>query len=267
MGSVEIVRQILTSDIIGWILAFFGGFIIFKIVDNMQTKIQRHTVIKDIESEINNLFSKEIAKSNRCEKSDEGSDFVNVRTILHDNTPWEEFMKEKITIENGQRYVQIRSKSGYEEYISTQAIHELMIIFRRVEKLYKDSILKPIDLADMWRELVPFGISGRLEFFQKYLGESDADVIKFVLFNTILACDKYEIDKAVKNFSKAYFDEEKLDRLYRKNNRYTLIEKLKVRRFFKVVKRSNHDNKTSSTNKSDKIKDKDNNISDDKMVS
>ena len=170
MTKFEIVRQILASDIISWFLAFIGGFIVFKVVDNMQTAIERHNVIKDVENSINELFSKTIAKSNKCngKENSQEIDYVTVRTVLHDDSPWEKYIKGKteIVIEDSQRFVQIRKDKGYKEYISTQAIHELSILFRRVEKLYKDSILKPIDLADMWREILPFGTSGRLEFYK-----------------------------------------------------------------------------------------------------
>ena len=52
MIDVEIVKQILASDIIGWILAFLGGVLVFQVIDNMQTNIERHAVIKDVENTI-----------------------------------------------------------------------------------------------------------------------------------------------------------------------------------------------------------------------
>lgn len=48
-----------------------------------------------------------------------------------------------------------------------------MIIFRRIEKLYKDKIIKKVDLADMWREILPIGLSERLKFFSSYLSDKD----------------------------------------------------------------------------------------------
>lgn len=126
MKSIEIVKQILASDIIGWFLAFIGGFIVFKIVDNMQTTIERHNVIKEIENSINILLSQPIAKSNKCndKENNQKTSTVNVRTVLHDNSPWEGYIKDEteMIIDKYQRYIQIRSKGGYAEYVSTQAI-------------------------------------------------------------------------------------------------------------------------------------------------
>ncbi|MFW2491567.1 hypothetical protein ACN077_23855 [Clostridium chromiireducens] len=238
MTGVEIVRQILASDIIGWILAFMGGCIVFKIADNIQTKMERHTVIKEIESSINTLFSTPIAKSNKSSKeNDQEIKNVYIRTILHDNSPWEEYKgnETKIEIDEYQRYVQIRSKDGYDEYISTQAIHESLILFRRIEKLYKYSILKPIDLADLWREILPFGTSGRPEFYRSYLGESDIRSITFVLFNTILACEKYKINNAIEYFASDFLENKRKKRLYLRNNRYTFKERFRVKKFLKIL--------------------------------
>jgi hypothetical protein len=241
MTKFEIVNQILTSDIIGWFLAFIGGFLVFKIVDNMQTAIERHNVIRDVENSINAIFSQPIAKSNKCNTMGNNQEIndVTVRTVLHDNSPWEEYIKgeTEIVIENNQRFVQIRKEEGYKEYISTQAIHELLILFRRIEKLYKDSILKPIDLADMWREVLPFGTSGRLGFYKSYLGVNDIKSIIFVVFNTVLACEKYEIDNAVKYFAQDFLKNEGLKEFYSENSRYTFKEKLRVKKFFEIIKK------------------------------
>lgn len=239
MTKINFINQIVTSDIVGWVLAFIGGFLVFRIVDNMQTAIERHNVIKDVENSINALFSQPIAKSNKCSAmaNDQEINDVTVRTVLHDNSPWEEYIKgeTKIVIENNQRFVQIRKEQGYKEYISTQAIHEVLILFRRIEKLYKDSILKPIDLADMWREILPFGTSGRLGFYMSYLGVNDIKSIIFVVFNTVLACEKYEIDNAVKYFAGDFLRNGPMQKNYRKNNRYTFKEKLRVKRFFEII--------------------------------
>jgi hypothetical protein len=240
MTTIEIVKQIQVSDVIGWFLAFLGGFIVYKLVDNMQTAIERHNVIKEIESAINKLFSDPIAKSNKIASKDGDQEIgdVTVRTILHDYQPWEEYNnKTEIVIEKNQRYVQVRSNKGYKEYVSTQAIHELLILFRRIEKLYKDSILKPIDLSDMWREILPFARSGRLQFFKSYLGESDTKSIIFVLFNTVLACEKYKTDNAVKYFVEGFIRNESMQKYYFNNSRYTFRETLKIRKFRKITKR------------------------------
>ena len=108
---MEIVKQILASDIIGWILAFLGGVIVFKLIDNMQTNIERHNVIKEVEDSINKIFSDHIAKSNKVSskktennkansneaesiqvKNDKELELVTVRTILHDKENWNKYL-------------------------------------------------------------------------------------------------------------------------------------------------------------------------------
>lgn len=59
--GVNFVREVSASDILNWMLAFIGGIVIYKIVDNMQTNMERHAIIKDIENTINELFCSEIA--------------------------------------------------------------------------------------------------------------------------------------------------------------------------------------------------------------
>lgn len=233
MLGIQIVKQIMASDLMSWFLAFIGGIIAYRVIDHMQTSIERHSVIKDVEKTINDIFSTPIAKSN---KSDDSDSKVNVRTVLHDDSPWEIYLKgsTKIEIHDNQRYVQIRDTNDYQEFIGTQAVHELLILFRRIEKLYKDSIIKPIDLADMWREILPFGTSGRLEFFKSYLSEYDIQSIVFVLLNTILACKKYKIYNAI-NYFKSYYLED-MSQFFLNNSRYTIKEKLKVKIFINLMK-------------------------------
>ncbi len=240
--SVEIVKQILASDIIGWLLAFLGGILAFRVIDNMQTNIERHTVIKDVENTLNQLYSSKLAKiytnlpaENKSDDKQEKSD-VMIRTVLDDKAPWKMFEgQDDVEIVDGQRYIQIRNEEKYKEYLSTQAIHELEVLFRRIEKLYKNRILKPIDLADMWRELLPFAVSGRLDFYYSYLGESDVKSIIFVLFNTLLACKKYEIKNAVSYFCSKYNNESAINKLYLKNNRFTWKERLRVHKFQNII--------------------------------
>ena len=164
---------------------------------------------------------------------------VNVRTVLHDEENWEKFIKDddSIIIEDNQRYIRIRSENGYKEYISTQALHELLIIFRRIEKLYKDSILKSIDLSDLWREILPFGVSGRLLFFSTYFSKSDIESMVFVIYNTVLSCERYGRKNATDYFSERYKDEENcIQMIFERNNRYGLREKFNLRRFKQIVK-------------------------------
>ncbi|HHX61646.1 MAG TPA: hypothetical protein GX707_13205, partial [Epulopiscium sp.] len=107
----------------------------------------------------------------------------------------------------------------------------------RCPEIYKDCILEPIDLADLWREILPFGVSGRLIFFSTYFSKSDIESMVFVVYNTVLACEKYKIEVATKYFADGYKAEE-IEGFFLNNNRYRIKEKCKRGKFNKIVTRS-----------------------------
>jgi len=163
---------------------------------------------------------------------------VSVRTILNDDPSWERYSKEekdKRKIKNDKRYIRIRKNNEYEEYISTQALHESLIIFRIIEKLYKDNILESIDLADWWRELLPFATGNRLEFYVSYFSEEDIRAIVFVIFNTVLACHKYRVYGAIKYFKEYYNSNADIHKYFQGNERYRLREKIRIGKFNRIV--------------------------------
>ena len=147
--------------------------------------------------------------------------FLFLRTILDDKNSWFKYKRKNdcIIIAN-QRYIKIRKiKEDFStEYISTKAIHELMILFRRIEKLYKDGIIKKIDLVDIWREILPFGVSGRPEFFTSYLSDNDTKSMRYVILMTLCASKKYKNTDALN-----YFNSNKNDHSnFKTNKRYRL---------------------------------------------
>lgn len=216
------------NDIIGWCLAFIGGFIVFKIIDDFQTRISRHAMISEIEYLINKMFASDLAinENNKGKIS-----LIFLRTILDDETRWVIYDKncDKTKLIENQRYVKIRVRKNDNtvDYISTKAVHELMILFRRIEKLYKDGIIKKVDLADIWREILPFGVSGRPDFFSTYLLPSDIQSMKYVIALTLCSCQKYKNEDAIKYFKK--YVGESLSIIELKNNkRYRLRDKLDI---------------------------------------
>jgi hypothetical protein len=164
-------------------------------------------MVGEIEALINKIFSSPLAKTDINCKGNGDLETVSVRTIL-DNTPsWEDFKKRdagNIKIIDCQRYVRIRNTKSRHDYVATQALNEIMIIFRRIEKLYNDEILKDADLADLWREIIPFCGYGRLTFYKSYSGIHDIQCIIAVLFHTALACHRRKDTIAV-NWFKEYY--------------------------------------------------------------
>lgn len=236
MVDIELVREILLSDILGWILAFIVGMVVYKLIDNMQIKIERHALVKDIENTFNELFSLEKAK---ILKQGESPEAINIRTTL--GSSWLKYVRgeTEIKIMNGQRYVLIKHDASERdasdrEYISTQALHETLILFRRIEKLFKDSIMKPVDLTDLWREILPYSCEGRIEFFQEYFNKYDVHSMVYVIINTVLACETYKNKDAIE-YLKEKIDRNAFVRLIENNSRFGRLDKGRISKFKKVL--------------------------------
>lgn len=209
----QIVKGLPVSDILGWIIAAFGTFVVYKFFDNISVRMQRHAIVNEVEMKINTLFSAEFAFAINKDKKDNHNEDdyykkLQVRTVLDDSCNWEfpvkteeEERKASIVVYNNQRYVQIRkdtNENADQQYVSTQAIHEILIIFRRIEKLYKDRIMLKVDLCDLWREILPFATSNRIAFFYNYLNDYDTSSMIYVIMQTVIACDKYKNIDAIK---------------------------------------------------------------------
>lgn len=171
-----------------------------------------------------------------------GSQYSCLRYILHDFVPWKEYINTENKVVAGQRYLKVRESYSHndelckEDYISTRAMHEMMIIFRELEKLQRKHIIKSIDLADMYHELLPWGISGRLEFINEYFGKKDAEVIAYMIFRLVLACKKNGDIGVVINFREYYINHYKdISLLFCENSRYTIWDSIRRIKFFLII--------------------------------
>lgn len=230
---------IATSDIIGWILAALAGILAYKLIDNMQTDIERHNILAGIESDLSKLYDSKIALKVDKEtkpvdhslKNVEEKNQVYVRSVLHDDSPWtvildSEKPKEiQYVIVKNQRYIQIRNDNEHNEWISTQVLHDLLLKVRRIEKMYKGGIIKRIDLNDLYRELLPLAASGRLKVLREYYGDYDAECIAYVVMQIIISCNKYKNEKAIEEFKKHCDMEEddKIEEVFKSNRRVRSI--------------------------------------------
>lgn len=194
---MKITDGIAMADVLGWILAALGGIIAYKLIDHIQTSMERHGMLKDVENTFSDIYNSVIAKSSN-DREDDKLQGVMVRTILHNDGDWKVWTrslpggKEKLCnnkkVIDSQLFIQIRNGEGetsesvyHNEWLSTQALHEIMLQCRRIEKMFKDGIIKRIDLADMFREIVPLGMSGRMQFFCAYYSRYDADCIGYLV--------------------------------------------------------------------------------------
>ncbi len=235
-----------SSDIIGWILAALAGIIAYKLIDHMQTSIERHSMLSAAEDDITKIFNSVTAISLQSvdtlpqDGKIDDKDKVMVRSVLHDNTDWKPIKDQTKGIEcriiENQRYLHIRNDEKYNEWISTQALHELNLKVRRLEKMFKGGIVKRIDLADMFRELVPLGMSGRIEFFLEYYGDYDAECIGYLVMQTIVSCYKYKNTKTVEDFTEYYTKHPEIHPLFVKSRRIRpIVDLFAVYKFKKIV--------------------------------
>jgi len=245
MGNVidefmRITDGIAMADVIGWVLAALAGILAYKVIDTMNTSMSRHGMLREVEKSFSDLFNSPIARKVDLDtqiafggrhREIKIPKNVFVRSVLHDDTDWEILPIDRkagepieFEIVDNQRYVHIRdtktSRKYYDEWISTQALHELLTNCRRIEKMYKDGIIKRIDLADMYREILPLGKSGRLEFFNAYYNEYDAECIAYLVLQTVVSCNRYKNKDAVDNYFKYYTaHEEEIGQLFSDKNR------------------------------------------------
>ncbi|NBG89519.1 hypothetical protein [Isachenkonia alkalipeptolytica] len=231
--NIEYISTITASDMVTWILALMGGFIAYLVIDHFQTSMERHKVINEIETKLNHLFSSTIAKK----VENEEYNTVMVRTVLHDFSPWVFNKNASPLIMDAQRHICIRKDQAYHEYISTQALHESLVLFRRIEKLHKSKIIESIDLSDLWREILPYGTSNRLIFFGNYFSKHDTQSIAYVLMKTVNACKKHKNQPALDYFKNNYKNqEEDIDTYFQDNTRIGAKRKVALKQFFDIVK-------------------------------
>lgn len=145
---MTITDGIAVSDVLSWLLAAIGGIIVYKAIDHIQTSMERHGMLKDIEHTFSEIYNSVIAKS-RNNKKNRNLQNVMVRSVLHDDGNWETIIQTDINGQNklcnkrkildNQRYIQIRNGLGKKpkefyrnEWISTQALHEILKHCQRV---------------------------------------------------------------------------------------------------------------------------------------
>ena len=256
------------GDLLSWLLAALAGYIGYRAIDHMQTSIERHNMVSNIEDGFSHLFDSLVAM--RIQNGEDRKipnpeeDRVMIRNVLHDFTDWELNPKTKevpqvdsetgelskvspeVIILANQRYLHIRDndytneKTGeivhYDEWISTQALHELTLKARRIEKMFKGRVMRRVDLSDMFRELVPLATSGRLQFIANYYDKYDADCVGYLVMQTIVSCDKYHNEDIVKYFVGYYKEHPEIHKYFTEGVRIRKVYDFHaIRRFNYIV--------------------------------
>ncbi|MCK8060424.1 MULTISPECIES: hypothetical protein [unclassified Fusibacter] len=222
--KVLIENLISIGDIINWIYAAIGAFVAYIVLHRMQNNRERHSMVKEIEDTINDLLMREEAKSSNL-NNDFKCQTVMYRTILHDESAWDMFKKENISIDGNQRFVRIRNTDQHIELVGTTLLHETLIIFRRMQKLYVDKIIKDEDLKDLWREIIPFMRAGKIEFFISYFGEDDVKPIISICLHCIYASLKSHHESATKYIANMKSEDVDFERYIRKSSNVKFLKK------------------------------------------
>lgn len=265
MLYLKFTDGIAVSDVLGWIFAAICGAIAYHLIDHMQMSLERHNMLHMIEQDISNLYNSTIALSGTIRKIDildvadeekliidlkqdvmcwgrqSTSNQVMLRSILHNFSDWKHDKSENIEIIDSQRYVLIRDGWGednvyYYEWVSTQALHEIVLLCCRIEKMYKSRIIKRLDLTDLQHELLALGRGGRIQFMAEYYDKYEAECISYLVMQVVVSCEKCKNEEAITGFIQDYIkDYEELKQYFEENRRIRKIKDIYTLYKFKKI--------------------------------
>lgn len=166
-------------------------------------------IVSGLEAEILECHSQKWAlrKTVFQDSREEKFEKLELRNVLNNTPEWRYIEDENastgigykppvcITYE-GARYWQIRDFTNKKdqriiEYVSSPAFHQSLIWFRKTERAIKRDLLLPCELADWWRQILPMGWSGRLEYLRKYFsGKEDIESIAQVISTVLIELNR-----------------------------------------------------------------------------
>lgn len=211
----SLLSSITGAHIVSWLVTIaVAGFIFWvfrrRQLDTIrsQKEIARHSILRTLEEDIASIFRDKSAQvllfpeSSNEQRAVEPREF---RSILDNRPPWSyepDNAAEQVAGWNppvsrfidGQRYwlvrrIKIGTDLSEQQYLASRALQETLLWFRRVAKAHKDQVVYADDLADLWRFVLPFGFSGRLQYFSKYFqGEEDIQAMVSLINETLRCC-------------------------------------------------------------------------------
>ena len=155
----------------------FLAFFIYRNVSTQQGTIQRLSYLAQIEDQITQLFNEKLARK-ECYRKVE---FYCFRNVLNE-IPWDPFF-ENANLTNRHKYVDgdnfvlIRADGTR---LSSRALHESLLWFRRVHRACEARVLRPADLGILWRYIVPYAQARRYAFFRNYFSPYDWSEMSFI---------------------------------------------------------------------------------------
>ena len=211
------VNMVEVSDIIGWGVTICMAFLIYLMFQRHQIRIARYPIVRGLEEEIATLFR---SKAARTEVSTPGGckwEPLEYRAVLDNEPPWTfepdasaslvaGWQPPKYELIDGQRHWFIRAKSisgsSSRQVLSSQALQETLLWFRKVNRAHNDGIIKSKELPDLWHFILPIGFAGRAAYLAKYFqGAEDVQAIVRVINATLRACLKKGLRRPLHYFA------------------------------------------------------------------
>ena len=181
-------------------------------------RLGRWNIVSDLEKEISSYHSEKWAieiKSDLLKGEELERHELELRHVLDNQPDWSfakddqlENKSDKNTGAKSVRYWKIREEANENhkktQYLSSPAIHSIMLWFRKVNRALEYKLLTEEELVDWWRQVLPLGFAGRLEYFQKYFrGSQDIRSMCKVISSMIITLD--EQDHAIASDYYKYF--------------------------------------------------------------
>jgi hypothetical protein len=182
-AKYQILSAVLSSyaaAIIALITAFVNiviAFFIYRNINLRQNTIQRLTYLTQLEDQISALMNQKLARIQVEDKAE----LFRFRNVLNE-IPWDSNFENRNLTERhlyveGDNFVFIR-KDGAR--LSSAALIESMIWFKRVRRALGAKIIQPEDLLVFWRYIICFTLSGRYSFFRQYFSDRDWEDMAYV---------------------------------------------------------------------------------------
>jgi hypothetical protein len=223
------------GDIVTWIVTILVAVIVAVFVycsfhrhqinvSKSQREIARHSILRQLEEDIANIFKSKMARVLSLQtKEIEAREF---RSILDNEPPWSYepdhnaikvagWNPPVMCFKDGERYWLVRritkeTEVNQEQYVSSGALQETLLWFRRVARAHRDRVINSDDLADLWRFILPLGFSGRLHYFSKYFqGEQEIQAMVYLVNETLRVCCDRKWKTPIHYF-RSYFTQEDL---------------------------------------------------------
>lgn len=206
-------------DIGQFVLTLLIALLIYFLYQRRQLISEQWRLRKTLADDMQSILSSRSALRRSGPRSAFLED-VEFRAILTPSPPWCYVEDQKsatvagvyrpVGIErDGHHYHRVRgeqkeSPNSEEEFVAPIALQHTLLWFRHVYRAYQKRLFGPDDLRDLWRHILPFAHSGRLDYFNSYFqGGGDIRPICEVIAATLAACLDEHMDAPIEHYQKA----------------------------------------------------------------